>query len=326
MRKIRFCALLLCVAALCVVCACADLPSQAHPTPPDPTPTPFTVEITIVTPAPTPIPTPFSFVWISDTQIYAAKYPEAFDETARWIADNAAAHNLIAALHVGDVVDNREKPEQWENIAPGMAAIRGAMPLYVVAGNHDVWRPVFDYTEYLSHDFCDAREPELLYEGGQCWAQPIDAGGLKILLLGIGWQGEETPHFDWVETQMAAHSNHVVIILIHSFLLADGMPTGGGERLEALFAAHPNLRLLLCGHMYGEAKWRKSYPAGHTVTALLFNLQEEHRNGEGLGYLRILTIDPATGNLSVVTYSPVLDDYNFYDDDVDSFILEGIFR
>jgi len=327
MRKIRFYTLLLCLAALCFACACI---AGDGSTAPGVTPASVLVNVgdvtdivVVPTPLPTPVPTPFSFVWISDTQMYAAKYPEAFDTVARWIANNAEAENLIAALHVGDVVDDRQKPEQWENIKPGMDVIRAALPLYVVAGNHDVARPDLDYSAYLSYDFCDARE--LLYEGGQCWAQPIDAGGLKLLLLGMGWQGDETPHFDWVEAQLAAHRDREAIIIIHSFLEVEGVPTEGGTRIEALFAAHPNLRLVLCGHKHGESKWQKSYDGGHTVHALMFNLQEEHRNGDALGYLRIVTIDPATGDVSVVTYSPVLDDFNFYEDDIDCFVLEGVF-
>lgn len=316
------------LAGIFILGACGQKEAELAKTPQPITPPPVVVHVappSTPVPPPEPAPTPFSFVWISDTQMYAKQNPEVLANVAQWMADNAAAENFIAALHVGDVVDERGKAEQWENIVPALTRIRQAMPLYVVAGNHDVTQPGFDYSDYLSHVFCDAKNPDLQYEGGQCFAQPLEAGGRKLLLLGIGWQGEESTHFPWVEEMMERYADHSVIILIHSFLRADGTPTAGGERLEALFAAYDNLRLVLCGHMHGEAKWEKSYAAGHTVHVLMFNLQEQHRKGEGLGYLRILTIDPVTGTLCVTTYSPFLDDYNYYEESVDSFALEGLF-
>jgi hypothetical protein len=280
---------------------------------------------TPTTPIPDPAPTPFSFVWVSDTQLLAKNSPKVFTAMAQWIVDNRATKNFLAVLQVGDVVDDRQDQRQWENIAEGMNILKGKLPLFVVAGNHDVARPGLDYTAFLSQDYCDAREPDNLFENGQSWVQPMEAGGHKLLLMGLGWQIEGTDtHFEWAAQQAEKYSDYDIIVVIHSFLNDDGSLTPTGIALEALFERFPQFRLVICGHMHGESKWEKTYEDGHHVYGLMFNLQEEHRNGLGYGYLRCLTFDPISGDMQCITYSPYIDDYNYFDDSRDTFVLNKV--
>lgn len=279
----------------------------------------------VPTPSPTPAPTPFSFVWVSDTQVYGYRYPDVYANMAQWIVDEQEAQNFLGVLHVGDVIDNRKEPGHWKKISKGMDILKDQIPRYIAAGNHDVGWPEPDYSIYLSYDFCDVREPSQLFNDGQCWIQPMTVGGRDLLLLGIGWPGSDDAYLQWAGEQMDAHPNHTVIIITHGFMLPSGKLVGAGERLEAIFADHPNIRLLICGHALGEHKWEKSYEAGHTVTALLYNLQEEHMSKKGLGYLRILTFDPIENTMQCITYSPYLDDYNYYSEERESFTLENFF-
>ena len=306
---------------------------NADPTPPpyitalptfEPTPVPTPVPTPTPIPTPTPVPTPFAFAWVSDTQILAWRRPDAWIAMANWIVDNREAMNFIAVLHVGDLVDDRDDAAQWQNISAGMDIIKGKLPIYVVAGNHDVSQPGFDYKEFLKQDFCDVRDPERLFKNGQCWIQPLDAGGRKLLLLGLGWQATDDSYIAWAGEQANKYPDHTVIIIVHSFLAENGFLTKEGVRIETLFADHPNIRLLICGHKHGERKWEKTYEDGHTVYALMFNLQDEHDLGNGIGYLRILTFDPVSGDMDCVTYSPILDKYNYFGEERDSFTVKGV--
>ena len=46
---------------------------------------------------------------------------------------------------------------------------------------------------------------------------------------------------------------------------------------------------------------------------MMFNYQASLRDGGG-GYLRLMQIDEAHGTLYTMTYSPLLDDFNRFDD------------
>ena len=120
---------------------------------------------------------------------------------------------------------------------------------------------------------------------------------------------------------LETYPDHTAILLVHSFLTDKGNLTGTGKNLEKELLSHyPNLRLVLCGHNDGSARWQKEYEDGHGVNALMYNFQDDKKNG--LGYIRILTFDPTDRSLHVTTYSPWFDDYNYYRDETkDTFTL-----
>ncbi len=274
-------------------------------------------------PTATPAPEPFSLFWFSDTQYYAYKKPEIFRAMSEWAVENAAAQRALAVVHTGDIVDNHNYERHWKNAASALSLLVGRLPLYCVAGNHDVGADTIDYTMYHSYNFCDVRAPKKLYENGVCWVQPIEAQ--KLVLLGIGWQSG-TPYLDWAIEQLAAYPDWTAIVLVHSFLESNGTLTPNGKLIEQrLLPAAPNIRLVLCGHKDGSVRWQKTYDDDtRTVNALLYNFQDDKQ--KGLGYLRILTFDPVARSIDVTTYSPTLDDYNYQRDPaLDTFTLYNAF-
>ena len=181
-----------------------------------------------------------------------------------------------------------------------------------MAGNHDVGADRADYRAFLAQGFCAAEEGDLLYKDGVCWYDTFTAAGQDFLLLGIGWQNDSN-YLPWVKAVLDTYPDHRVILLVHSFLTDKGGLTGTGKNLEReLLSAYPGIRLVLCGHNDGSVRWEKAYDDGHRVNALLYNFQDDKKYG--LGYLRILTFDPEDRSLSVTTYSPWFDDYDYYND------------
>lgn len=288
-----------------------------------PTLTPASTVTPCPVPTPTVRPTPFSFVWFSDTQVYPYKYPKVFAAMTDWVVQHQAEHNILAVLHTGDIIDDRTLARHWQNASSAIVRLAPEVPFYCVAGNHDVGATQPDYESYLSYDFCAAKDPRCLYRGGVCWAEPLSAGGTDFLLLGIGWQ-EGTDYLGWVEQIMADFPDRVVILLVHSFLSTEGKLTENGRLVEReIVAKYEGVRLVLCGHNRGSARWSGQY-GKRTVHALMYNFQDDQE--KGLGYLRILMFNPLTRNIALTTYSPWLDQFNYQKDtSLDTFTLRKAF-
>jgi hypothetical protein len=81
----------------------------------------------------------------------------------------------------------------------------------------------------------------------------------------------------------------------------------------------PNVYMVFCGHKYGsycipeEFDDDKDGRKDRTVYQMLFNYQASLHDGGG-GYLRLIQIDEAKGTMYHLTYSPVLGDFNRFDD------------
>ncbi|HEX8420670.1 MAG TPA: metallophosphoesterase, partial [Sphingomonas sp.] len=96
--------------------------------------------------------TSFAIAVLPDTQFYSRyatpeessqfsrKYgSEPFAAQTRWIADNAAAYSIPFVIHLGDVVDQVGRPNQWRVADAAMKQLEAArIPYSILAGNHDV--------------------------------------------------------------------------------------------------------------------------------------------------------------------------------------------
>ena len=297
------------------------IPLYAAPTATPPAPVPPDMLYLLATPTPFTPPKsaePFSLIWFSDTQYYAYKRPEIFQSMADWVLNVHADYRAVAVVCTGDIVDNRNYQRHWDNADAAISRIREALPFYCVAGNHDVGANTVDYAAYRQADFCTAPEAMLFYDDCSTWVLPMPEQ--QILLCGIGWQNG-TEYADWLNAMLAEYADYPAVLLVHSFLNDDGTLSTNGKRVEqAILSVSPSVRLVLCGHNDGSARWSKSYPDGHTVNAMMYNFQDDKKYG--LGYARILMFNPGTRNIAVTTYSPFLNDYNYYKNaDRDTFTL-----
>ena len=204
--------------------------ASATPSPtPSPSPTP--------TPTPTPEPTPFSLYWVSDAQVYAYRYPKVYNKIFTYMANACEEQNAIGVLMTGDLVDNRTEQRHWDHAKAAIGLIRDKLPLWVVAGNHDVGADKGDYKTFLSYGFCAAEEGDLLYKDGVCWYDTFTAAGQDFLLLGIGWQND-SDYLSWARGVLETYPDHTAILLVHSFLTDKGNLTGTGKNLEKELLSH----------------------------------------------------------------------------------------
>ncbi len=297
------------------------------PVPRTPSPSPTATASPTPAPTATPQPTPFSLYWFSDTQVYAYKLPTVFSAMTGYMASHHTEDNALYALHTGDTVDNRNLSVHWDNAEKALKLLDGELRLLCVAGNHDVGADSADYTEWLRRGFLAVSNADQLYRGGVCFYEPFSAGGTDFLILGIGWQ-TDTDWLGFAKDVLERYENCCCILLVHSFLTDDGELTGTGKLIESeLLQNYASIRLVLCGHNDGSTRWQGSYEDGaHRVNALMYNFQDDKKYG--LGYLRILCFDPIDRSIRVTTYSPYLDDYNYYsgtEKSRDSFTLENAF-
>ena len=291
---------------------------------PAPTAVPLPLPVETSAPTATPAPTPFSLVWFSDTQVYPYKYPAVFRTMANWVLETQAEHNTLAVLHSGDIIDNHKLAGHWEKAETAISLLKNKIPFYSVAGNHDVGAAEPNYKNYFKYAFHDTTQEQMLYEGGVCWAQPLHAGGTDFLILGLGWQ-TDTRYLDWVAAVMAQYPEHIVLVVVHSFLYNDGNLTKNGRLVEKeIIDKYPAVRLVLCGHFRGSVRRSKEYDDGRTVNVLMYNFQDD--TSRGLGYLRILMFNPITRNIALTTYSPHYDRFNYQrDTEKDTFTLYDAF-
>lgn len=306
---------------------CATLPPLPTPTPsPEPTPTP-TPE-----PTPTPAPTPFTIAWIADTQNYAYSNDKGLEEIVRYTLEHREDLNIVAVLQSGDLIENNAVEREWEKIAGMLEPLRGEIPFYCVCGNHDLGVGTgasnvtkYGYDAYFRYDLCDVRDDAQRWHNGECWYQLLEEQG--ILLVGIGWHtgdGEKERNA-WLNEVLDTYSEYPAVILTHSYLYNDGNETKDGLKLKKqLIDPHPNVRLLFCGHHKGARRLTNTYKDGRTFTAVMYNLQADRKKSNG--YFVLITFDPLTRNVSFTSYSPVFDDYNFYDKtDKETFTLENAY-
>lgn len=253
----------------------------------------------------------FSIVVLPDTQIYSkddsswrnSSKREVFYAMTDWVAKTAASENIKFVLHVGDVVNDYDQEYQWDIADRAMRALDGVAPYAIALGNHDMdletrntanFDRTFPGVERNSYHF-------------------FESGSLHFMVLKLEI-GPTDETLTWANDVLAQHPDKRVIVLTHSYMLADDrrdypggfgyLPPGsntGEEIWEKLIRHHANIFLVVCGHVTNDGKHRGVLASegvhGNTVYQLLC--------GEGHdGWLYQLRFDPKAGSISVETYSP----------------------
>lgn len=252
--------------------------------------------------------TPFSIVWLADTQTMAYRgYCDALKAMGEWIVSEKETRNIRYIVQTGDAVDDGFNGEQWENFDVLYSRFRDELPYLPVAGNHDLGVKVQQYDAYLKRPYVSDFPKKRSFGGGKAVYDTFTAGGTDFLLIGVGWNAEPDAA-DWVRSVLRAHPDHVAILLVHSFIAADGTFTEHGEEIyNDIILPNPNIRLVLSGHVRGSGIRIDDLDddgdgkPDRRVYSMIYNFQNYDRN---CGQLRVLTFDPQTRSIRVETYSP----------------------
>ena len=79
----------------------------------------------------------FTIIILPDTQYYSKDYPEIFNSQTQWIVDNIESLNIVFVIHLGDIVDDWNSIEEWDNANESLSKLDDKVPWSVLLGNHD---------------------------------------------------------------------------------------------------------------------------------------------------------------------------------------------
>jgi len=254
----------------------------------------------------------------------------------QWIVDQQAARNIQFVVHLGDITDNNTDNE-WDIATAAHATLDAAgVPYSVTTGNHDYLvggdfqRGGSQFDDY----FGPGRFAGQPWYGGNLggsnknnWTT-FSVGPMEFLVLSL----EYAPRKDalcWAEDIIEQHPDHRVIIATHCYQTHGGgyagncpnssyLVTGsGGQTIwDELASRYGNVFAVVAGHV-GDSEHRITPGnVGNEVHEILVDYQFEGRctaanvadcdqacrvgasNYTGNGWLRVMTFDPLTNQVS----------------------------
>ncbi len=280
----------------------------------------------------------YTIVALPDTQIYSKSYPNILAAQTQWIADHKTDMNIQLVVGLGDIVDAGGRIYQWQNADAAYRTLDGAGVPYVAAiGNHDydANNPAgrTTYTKNFNSYFGPARYVGKSYYMGSYPAgsnenfySVLQLGGRQYLVLVL----EVFPRdeaLNWAAGVLAANTDKRVIVVTHAYTYYDnmrmskcdsnssysfgvGQDNDGEDVWNKLVSKYANVELVLSGHVVqGDGTGRRTDIGanGNLVNEILSDYQSWANGGNG--YLRLITVDPVAGQISVKTYSPYLNQY-----------------
>ncbi len=260
----------------------------------------------------------FTIVALPDTQFYCSDYPETFFAQSQWILDHRESDNIVAVLHLGDIVDNADDTGQWDvaDAAIGMLESEPNLPILLSVGNHDQ-SPNGEPkgTQNFNRYFPASRFASRRWYGGHYGDDNdnhyilFEGGGLKLVAVTLEF--DESPNADviaWADGVLKAHADRKAIVVTHFAMLSDlvlNVPSKQGRTLlEKLAADNPNVIMMLGGH-FCETGRRFDVFGGRVVYTVLADYQ--CRPGGGGGWMRVMRFSPADNVVRVRTISPTKD-------------------
>lgn len=276
-------------------------------------------------------PPDFTIVGLPDTQYYTSQLNggsnEYFKAQTNWIVSHKDSLNVAHVCHLGDCVQNGDYNNidtEWKRADTAMSFIEDPLTTnlpegisYTMAvGNHDQW-PTGDpngTTIFYNQYFGASRFGSRAYWGGNYLQnadnnfQLFSASGYDFLVISLEYDGNNANPgvLFWADSLLQAYPNRKGIIVSHYLLNINGTFGAQGAAVYAALRPNPNLFLMLCGHVSGEAHRTDVYN-GDTTHTILSDFQS--RPSGGAGWMRFMTLSPEFNTLTVKTYSPVIGQY-----------------
>lgn len=263
----------------------------------------------------------YSFIWMSDTQYYAESYPYIFDRMTKWIAEVKEDLNVKYVFHTGDLVDKAHEPIQWQRADEYMGTLDHAnIPYGVLAGNHDVGHKTGDYDEYGKY-FGEQRFNGKDYYGesyknNRGHYDLISANGNDFIMVYMGW-GVNDEDIAWINKVLEENPHRKAILSFHEYLLVSGNRSPIGDQVyEEVVMGNPNVIAVLSGHYHdSETLIDEIDDDGDGIAdRKVYQMLADYQGGPegGQGFMRLLKVNPLENQIHVQTYSPYLDQYNYY--------------
>lgn len=261
---------------------------------------------------------------------------------SQWVVANKAAKDYRFVTHSGDLVNwGWLVPAQYASASAGMKPLEDAnLPYFIAIGNHDTravgWDGIagsrgYGGSAYVGNPECVERlgaaqcNTSLLVRGTQEFnatftaarygavkgafeANKVDnsystfeAAGKKFMVLNLElWPRTEA--VNWAKGVVAAHPDHNVIIVTHSYLNGNGTiySSNGGYSTNSpqylydnLVKLYPNVKMVFSGHVGGFASRTDVGTNGNKIASFLETM---HANPPQIP-LRDLEVDVVNGTI-----------------------------
>ena len=264
----------------------------------------------------------YTFVWMSDTQYYAESYPYIYKRQTEWIAEKQEEMKIKYVMHTGDVVDEFDDEKQWVYADEYMRTLEeNKIPYGVLAGNHDVNQLSNDYKEFskwFGEDrFKDKPFYGESYKNNRGHYDLISAGGNDFIMVYMGW-GVNDEDMKWINDVLKQYPDRKAILNFHEYLLVSGNRSPIGEEIfQKVVEKNENVFLVLSGHYHDSETLISEVDDDQDgkVDRKVYQMLGDYQGGPegGQGYMKLLHFDQKNNRILINTYSPYLDDYNFYD-------------
>lgn len=295
---------------------------------------------------------------------------QMFQNQIDWILKNYKKEKVAYIIHLGDITDHNA-PSEWQRARDMMYQLDATgVPYGLAVGNHDqspngTPAQSSDTTQYAQY-FGSAHFANRPWFGGALGKKNTEmhfdvfsANDENYLVLYFpfnqpGHKGYSASYekrtLDWADSVLAVHADRKAILVSHSMLGRPKGTTSGdqpgsgnnskeshftkqGERIYEMAKKHPNVFLMLGGHIAGEG-FRKDRYNGSIIKTYLQDYQSRQdppysgakdRNG-GSGTMRLMRINKTKQTLSVLTFTPQADGKVLYEEDADSKFTDALFN
>lgn len=268
----------------------------------------------------------FRVIAIPDSQYMSLGYPALFNTVTTWIKDNRDKKKIAFVIHEGDMVHNNTVAE-WQNASTAMSIMDGIVPYTPAVGNHDYtgsrdttnFNTYFPYNKYLATDSFGGA-----YEVGKMdnTYHYFTAGGTDWMVFALEYNPRDEV-LAWASDTVSVNSDRRVIIETHAYLGIDNARTSiGGNVWNKLVKLHSNISFVVNGHYLGAngARLVSSGDNGNNVYQMFANYQDLAFGG--IGYIRVMKMNPSKNKVTVRTYSPFLNSYKTDGDN--DFVFTGV--
>lgn len=265
----------------------------------------------------------FTIAVLPDTQYYTVEsraLDAYFHAQTRWIVENRETYGIAAVIHNGDIVNNGDSQiYQWRVADAAMsrledvAALPDGIPFGVAVGNHDLSvvsevGPARRYNEFFGRERFLGRT---YYGGSRTSSDNNDswftftAGGLEFVVVNLQFDPEPSAAMlAFARRIFETHPDAFGILNAHYILTGAGNFSAQGAAIYAALRDVPNLHVMTCGHVSNEQRRVDTFE-GHPILSMLADYQSRENGGNG--WMRLWELSPANGEMTVRTYSPMLD-------------------
>lgn len=264
----------------------------------------------------------FSIAWFTDTQYYSEQYHHHFENIVDWIVEKKDELKIKYVPHTGDVVDEWDEEDQYIISSDYLKKIEDAgIPFGVLAGNHDVAHGAEKYDLYWKY-FGEDRYKSNSYYGGSYknnlgHYDLVTVDGVEMIFVYMSWD-IYYPETEWINDILAKYSDRMAVIAVHRGINASAAQSYQSRMLlNEVCSKNKNVFAVINGHYHGSALNFEGFDDdGDGINdRVVYQICTDYQSGPegGSGYIKMLYFDLANDKIYINSYSPSLDDYNYYD-------------